>query len=200
MKKIVTVLLALTALVVASSSVYAATRYTTLLMGTEEVPSVTSSMTGTLTLNVGSGDVISYLLAIRNGVNVTASHLHCGVKGQNGPVVANLYTPTSAVSGNIVVQASDVALATTSTQCSPAISSKADLVAALGAGRIYANVHTQANPGGEIRGQLGSTSGSTTLPPTTGSGTGTGTGGLASQILQSNRQFQQSLFQSFFGR
>lgn len=71
----------------------------------------------------------------------TASHLHLGAAGENGPVLvdlASIHIPFSARSG---FYSGDVQLA----------SAAAD---ALMAGNVYMNVHSTAFPGGEIRGQL----------------------------------------------
>jgi predicted lipoprotein with Yx(FWY)xxD motif len=65
----------------------------------------------------------------------TASHIHLGAAGTAGPVVLALCGPcTSGAHGRKLVDAK--------------------LAAALEKGNVYVNVHTAANPGGEIRGQL----------------------------------------------
>jgi len=66
----------------------------------------------------------------------TAAHIHVGKVGKSGPVVVPLCGP--CVSG--VHKASSAASATATR--------------AIINGTAYVNVHTQANPGGEIRGQI----------------------------------------------
>ena len=67
----------------------------------------------------------------------SAAHIHTGGPGENGPPVVPLTAPADGTSGG----------------CQPIA---ADLSAALLAnpGGYYVNVHTQAFPGGVIRGQL----------------------------------------------
>jgi hypothetical protein len=66
---------------------------------------------------------------------VTASHIHRGAVGVNGPIVYTLSaTAFSNVSGSITLTPEDVA----------------DLTA----GRFYVNVHSIANPGGFARAQM----------------------------------------------
>ncbi|MEQ1643572.1 MAG: CHRD domain-containing protein [Pyrinomonadaceae bacterium] len=72
--------------------------------------------------------------------NATAGHIHGpALPTANGPVILNL-APSAAVSGSVV----NSSFAVTPTQ-----------VADMKAGLWYFNIHTVANPGGEIRGQIG---------------------------------------------
>lgn len=65
-----------------------------------------------------------------------AGHIHKGAVGVAGPVVVALMVPTTTVevAGTVTLP--------------PAA------IADLKAGLLYVNIHTAANPGGEIRGQL----------------------------------------------
>ena len=84
---------------------------------------------------------------------LTAAHIHRGRRGTNGPVVIDfgLTTPTNTIAGqaaNLTVQFEIM---------------DADKLAILNEivnnpGAFYANVHTQSNPGGHIRGQLAESS------------------------------------------
>jgi hypothetical protein len=81
---------------------------------------------------------------------VTAAHLHNAADGENGPVVVNL---TTSISGNRVIarlRASDV----TGSLATGGIDPMVNLLNEMAAGNIYINLHTAANPGGEIRGQV----------------------------------------------
>jgi hypothetical protein len=65
----------------------------------------------------------------------TAAHIHMGARGVSGPVIIPLCGPcNSPVSGTATPTAAQIA--------------------AMKAGKTYANVHTAKNPGGEIRGQV----------------------------------------------
>jgi hypothetical protein len=84
---------------------------------------------------------------------VTASHIHVGAeKAGNGPVVVGFTVPTTAsndfgFSGTV---------ADTAFILAPAIGIRSadDMFQAILGGNTYVNVHSQVNPGGEIRGQL----------------------------------------------
>ncbi|HEY1013817.1 MAG TPA: Ig-like domain repeat protein [Herpetosiphonaceae bacterium] len=68
--------------------------------------------------------------------SITAAHLHRGAAGANGPVAYDIaFNPDGSQTGGVIqIDAADV----------PALLS----------GGFYANVHTAANTGGEIRGQV----------------------------------------------
>ena len=76
-------------------------------------------------------------------------HLHNAAEGANGPIVANL-TPS--------LRNNRARLQITSANVVGPLASKSNPVLALlneiAAGRIYVNVHTAANPAGELRGQV----------------------------------------------
>jgi len=82
--------------------------------------------------------------------NVTAAHIHVGPPGVNGPVIFDLFTGGTFPSTLVVnLTAADL-------QPRPAegINTFQDAVNAILAGNTYFNVHTVANPAGEIRGQI----------------------------------------------
>ncbi len=70
--------------------------------------------------------------------NPTAAHIHSGAPGEAGPVVVGL---ESNEDGTVWSVPEGAAL-------------DADGIAQFSAGYLYVNVHTEANPAGEIRGQL----------------------------------------------
>lgn len=81
--------------------------------------------------------------------DVAAAHLHNGARGVNGPVVVDL---SSDVRGNRIratIKAGDV-----TGPLGSATDPMLALLNELAAGNIYINIHTAANPGGEIRGQV----------------------------------------------
>ena len=114
------------------------------LTGAQEVPSVATTATGTGIAVVNSvtreisGDMKTA------GVAGTVAHIHLGAVGVAGPVRVNLDKVVNAPPNDLwVARDSDRIL-------TPA------LVSAFNAGNLYYNVHTAANPGGEIRGQINS--------------------------------------------
>ncbi len=115
------------------------------LSGANEIPTPITNTTGSgrlvLTFDPATNRA-DYSLDVTGLVSVTQAHLHRGVAGVNGPVAYWLYDPNGVkapsgafpVTGTFTVTASDIPL--------------------LLSGGLYANVHTAANPGGELRGQL----------------------------------------------
>jgi hypothetical protein len=137
-------------------------------------PGVTTQASGQVTVKV-SQDLSSFTftLTVNNGTGVTQAHLHCARPGENGPVIVTL-APTSAgqdVNGMLAQGTkTNTDIETGATACEQLIGRPvrniASLTAAAFEGLIYANVHTVANPAGEIRGQLVPSSGDESTPPT----------------------------------
>jgi CHRD domain-containing protein len=83
---------------------------------------------------------------------VTASHIHVGAVGTPGPVVVNFAPPLTASNDfdfSGTVQDTDFIL-----RPDQGIRSSDDMFQAILGNNSYVNVHSQVNPGGEIRGQL----------------------------------------------
>jgi CHRD domain len=105
------------------------------LSGSQEVPPVTTSASGKGTITVGDDKAVSGSV-ITTGVEGTAAHIHQAAPGQNGPVIVPL-----TKSGNTYTVPAGAKLTD-------------DQYAAYKAGNLYVNVHSAANKGGEIRGQI----------------------------------------------
>ena len=106
------------------------------LSGSQEVPPVTTSATGSGTITIGADKSVSGSVTTA-GVAGTAAHIHEGAAGKNGPVI----TPLSKTSDNVWSVPAGAKL--TDAQ-----------FASYKAGDLYVNVHSAANKGGEIRGQI----------------------------------------------
>jgi CHRD domain len=106
------------------------------LSGAQEVPPVNTQASGTSTITVVGDKTVVGRVETSN-LNATAAHIHQGPSGQNGPVVITL------------VKAGDNAWAVPSNTV--LTSAQYD---AYRRGELYVNVHSAANPNGEIRGQL----------------------------------------------
>jgi glucose/arabinose dehydrogenase len=126
------------------------------LEGAQEVPSVTTAAgaAATFVLN-GNGTLSFELHATAPIVNAQMAHIHLGARGQNGPIVAFLFGPV----GGQNFQAGDLISSGTlnddDVTARPGFDGTvAALVERLRQGRAYANVHTAAHPGGEVRGQI----------------------------------------------
>lgn len=129
------------------------------LGGAQEVPAVETSSTGYITLqNFKASQQLSYMLEVYDGEDINAAHLHCGEKGENGPVVVDLFNgPQQDINGMLaqgMINPGDIKVA--GENCDPMIKTVDDLVYAIEQGSVYANVHSSQFPNGEIRGQLAS--------------------------------------------
>ncbi len=98
-----------------------------------------------------NGDALHYMLESYNIDDVTASHIHVGEPGVNGGVTAFLYSGTPAGPVNGVLSSGVI---TEADLLGAFAGDFAGFVDALMSGGLYVNVHTSANPGGEIRGQI----------------------------------------------
>lgn len=122
------------------------------LSGANEHPAIETEMTGTATF-VSDGTTVEYTITVSNGTDVILAHIHEGTGSEDGGVVVPLFAsqndPVDVVSGTLI-EASFTA--------ADIVGSEIDmdsLLVLMGNGAAYVNVHTAANPGGEIRGQLG---------------------------------------------
>ncbi len=114
-------------------------RFSANLTGDQENPAVTTAATGTGTFTLTDAG-LAYNITFE-GITITASHFHLGATGVNGGVVRAIdFAGANTVSG-----------IWTSSDTEPLTDA---LIADVVAGNIYVNLHTSANPGGEIRGQL----------------------------------------------
>jgi len=142
--------------------------YDSILSGSQEVPAVTTGSAGFATLTVDDADeTLDFMLGVV-GVSldglldalvaapVGPVHLHAGVAGVNGPIVVpfafdlSTFADTSygfSLNVNDFAYADAAALSGTDLDFDGFVSS-------LDASGIYINVHTDAVPSGELRGQL----------------------------------------------
>jgi len=105
------------------------------LTGDQEVPPVKSAGSGSGTLTIGADKAVSGSVTT-TGIPGTMAHIHEAATGKNGPVIIPL-----TKNGD--------------TYTVPAGSKLSDAqYASFQAGNLYVNVHTAANPGGELRAQL----------------------------------------------
>jgi hypothetical protein len=131
-----------------------------LLRGNQEVPPVSTSTLGTAEINV-TDNTLLVEITLQRGKRVTQAHFHCAPRGSNGPVVAFLagfHEPGWDVDGlwidhETLTNANIIQGVTPAPTCPRRIRTIAELRAAMADGLIYVNVHTAANPAGEVRGQ-----------------------------------------------
>jgi CHRD domain len=116
-------------------------------------PPVASTATGTATFSV-SDTTVTYTVNFTGLTgNPTVSHIHVGdpTASPGAVVVPFKVTLPAATSGTFTGTFTEADIVTTA---SPLITNLNDLLTQMRAGNTYANVHTAANPGGEIRGQI----------------------------------------------
>jgi hypothetical protein len=131
------------------------------LSGAQEVPPVDARGQGQAVFSVSDDrSVVNYKLLVANTENMTASHIHCGAPGVNGPVVVFLFgtVPDGETLNGILAQGSfkqeKLIPRPDSAACPGGVATLEQLLAKMEAGDAYVNVHTLAHPGGEIRGQI----------------------------------------------
>lgn len=129
------------------------------LSGDEEVPAVDTRAQGQATFRLSpDGSELSYRLIAANIVDVMMSHIHLAPAGVNGGVVVWLYPedgpPPQLIEGRFGGVLATGVITSEDLVGDLAGATLADLVAAMREGGTYVNVHTVANPPGEIRGQI----------------------------------------------
>ncbi|MGH9173397.1 MAG: CHRD domain-containing protein, partial [Vicinamibacterales bacterium] len=119
----------------------------TTLHGGNENPVVDTEASGYLITESDAAGVLTYTLIVAQIDNATAAHLHLGALGENGDVIATLFTKSATTPGlenGILAEG----------QITPDMSNYGLVVYALLTGNAYVNVHSTIEPDGEIRGQL----------------------------------------------
>lgn len=108
-----------------------------MLSGTQEVPAVGSSASGSGTIVVAADRTVSGSVTT-SGITGTAAHIHMGAAGQNGGVIVPLAKSADGRTWSVP----------------PGTKLSDAQYEAWKAGNLYVNVHSDAYKGGEIRGQL----------------------------------------------
>jgi CHRD domain len=159
---IVTAVLALAALVSVSSGslvtlshAQGEQKFTAKMTGKEEVPPHDTKATGNAEFTLSAdGKTMSYKVDVMNIDKVTMAHIHQGKVVENGPPVVWLFNSSSNPTGPMNGMLSQGKI--TSNDLVGPLKGKqmSDLVKLINDGQAYANVHTEPNPKGEIRGQI----------------------------------------------
>ncbi len=125
------------------------------LAGEAQVPTpVTTSASGKLTASLSADQTeLSFELQVSNLVGVTQAHIHCGGAEENGPIAAFLHGLADPMDVDGVLSTGTLTAADLVGGEACAVSF-GDFVDALLNGQTYVNVHTEANPPGELRGQI----------------------------------------------
>ncbi|RMF20306.1 MAG: CHRD domain-containing protein [Cyanobacteria bacterium J083] len=146
-----------------ASSVQAATIFQATLEGSQEVPPVTTSASGSALLSLDkttnlfdiqidvTGISVTELLGV--GANSSPLHIHLAPAGSNGNIIVDLGflgTPVPTSTGFSFTLPNTLFGGTQGNLTSDVATNVASLLA----GDTYINIHTNAFPSGELRGQL----------------------------------------------
>lgn len=126
------------------------------LQGGNETPAaLLTGMVGTaeVSVDVANRELAVVLRVSNTPTPTTAGHIHVGSAGVSGPVVLNF---PASIAGRVGDFTMSFRLNESSFVARPAqgINTMDDIIQAIVVGGAYVNIHTQTNPGGEIRGQL----------------------------------------------
>lgn len=116
--------------------------YTFSMDGAQEAPPVTTTANGSGLVSIDRDQDNAHYIFTVNGLTPTAAHFHRAVTGVAGPVIFDLSSALVNNSADGFWKSSD-ATPFTLTVATQFMNDS-----------IYVNVHTSANPGGEIRGQV----------------------------------------------
>jgi len=109
--------------------------------GDQEVPPVSTEATGVggFFINEAKDSLCISISVVNLSGPITGAHIHQGAMGENGPVLVGF---TEMVDGN------SIQATVTGEDLTP------ELIEMMLSGDLYFNIHTDANPGGEIRSQI----------------------------------------------
>jgi hypothetical protein len=134
------------------------------MIPSQEVPVVSSQASGEFEARIESDTSVSFKMSYGGleGGPILFAHIHLGQRGVNGGIMAFLCNNTPAgpqpqpcPAGPATIEGTITAadILPLATQQVPAGGFE-DFLRALRNGTAYANLHTTASPGGEIRGQI----------------------------------------------
>ena len=144
-----------TALLLPASANAQVVRLTAQLNGANEPTAVLTGAAGSaeIFLDITNQEFLVILKVYNLPTGTTASHIHVGGPGLSGPVVINFPIPTGVI-GDVGTLTFRVGAGAFVARPAQGINTIDDAIQAVLNGNAYVNVHTQANPGGEIRGPL----------------------------------------------
>lgn len=152
-------LVVLAVLLLAVGAVSADSRtYVAHLTGGAEVPPRDTLSQGQAVFRLSrDGSELHYKLIVANIEDVTMAHIHLAPAGQNGDIVVWLYPaapPPQLIDGRSQGVLARGEITADDLMGPLGGATLSDLIDAIEAGNAYVNVHTSANPTGEVRGQI----------------------------------------------
>ncbi len=134
-----------------------ATDFAANLSGAEEVPPVNTIASGEAEFELNRNETaLHFRIEVEDITNVFMGHIHMGPRGVNGPVVVWLFPRAANLVGPRYSGSAEFSGTITAADLVGPLASKTikDLADLLRRGGAYANVHTNAHPAGEARGQI----------------------------------------------
>jgi len=123
------------------------------LTSKEETKAPESKASGKVEFKLSKdGTTLTYKLHVKNIMDASAAHIHMAKKGADGPPVVGLFSEAKKGKFSGVLAQGTI----TDKDLIGPLQGKTvkDLVELFKSGDAYVNVHTDANPDGEIRGQI----------------------------------------------
>jgi hypothetical protein len=131
--------------------------YSAELTGDMEVPAVKTTAKG-MSMFMLSDDMqsMSYSISVENLADPFAAHIHWATEGQNGPAVVTLFPRGQFIAAEGAVMGLLAEGTFTAEDLSGPLEGMSidDLLEGIIVGTAYVNIHTNAYPDGEIRGQI----------------------------------------------
>ncbi len=129
------------------------------LSGDQEVPPVATTVSGVANLILNDAEdelFISILVDGLNEADITGAHIHNAPAGSNGPIVFGFIGTDNDSNGDTAIQdlGTSVLITTKWDATEGNGTTLADQLDNLKDSLLYINIHTAANTGGEIRGQI----------------------------------------------
>lgn len=117
------------------------------LSGGSETPPAAGGGSGNATVTIAADELSIGYTVNYSGLSgaVVAAHIHIGAVGVAGPIILPLAVGPTPLTGTLTA---------TDLKAAGGVTTFTGALAAIRAGGTYVNLHTAANPGGEIRGQL----------------------------------------------
>jgi hypothetical protein len=119
-----------------------------------ETPALLSGAVGTadVLVDVGARELSMTVRVFNLPTVSTAGHIHVGPEGVAGPIILDFPNVPGRINDFVLT----FRLSATALRPNPAlgINNMEDAIQSIVGGNAYVNIHSTANPGGEIRGQL----------------------------------------------
>ena len=146
-------LVVLAAFLAATTGFAAQTSFKAKLSPKEETKKPVSKASGKAEFKLSKdGKELTYKLHVKKIVNANAAHIHMGAKGADGPPLVGLFSGQKP--GKFSGTLAEGTITANDLLGDYKGKSLDDLVNLIRSGDTYVNVHTDANPDGEIRGQI----------------------------------------------